>query len=206
MRCVNALSGRISFLHEYSLFCTLTIIWCQCPKRADFISTNVNVNEPISSSVVCQCPKRADFISTLAHHSWQYRSRYRMCQCPKRADFISTGKTTDRELAIKCVNALSGRISFLQYPLETRINTGFPDPFLQVFVRIFWFQLFFNDFWCCSQFVHIWIIWNLSSPQLLYSNFSAKESSFYAIFHPIITAFGRKRWPPAPKYSSLNIL
>ena len=35
---------------------------------------------------------------------------------------------------IESVNALGGLFSFLQYPLETRINTGFPAPFLQVFV------------------------------------------------------------------------
>ena len=35
------------------------------------------------------------------------------------------------------VNALSGLFSFLQYPLETLVNTGFPASFLQVFVRLF---------------------------------------------------------------------
>ena len=37
----------------------------------------------------------------------------------------------------KCVNALSGLLSFLRYPLKTLVNTGFPASFLQVFVRIF---------------------------------------------------------------------
>ena len=33
-----------------------------------------------------------------------------------------------------CVNALNGLFSFLRYPLGTRINTGFADSFLQVFI------------------------------------------------------------------------
>ena len=33
-----------------------------------------------------------------------------------------------------CVNALGGLFSFLQDPLRTRINTGLPGLFLQVFV------------------------------------------------------------------------
>ena len=34
----------------------------------------------------------------------------------------------------KCVNALNGLLSFLQYPLEPLENTGLPASFLQVFV------------------------------------------------------------------------
>ena len=61
-----------------------------------------------------------------------------VCQCPKRADFISTQLYVGKLLHdMGCVNALSGLISFLQYPLEPLINTGFPGSFLKVIVRIF---------------------------------------------------------------------
>ena len=36
---------------------------CQCPKRADFISTTM-LSYMDMRIYVCQCPKRADFIST----------------------------------------------------------------------------------------------------------------------------------------------
>ena len=86
--------------------------------------------------LMCQCPKRADFISTRL--SEVIENLKCMCQCPKRADFISTNLSTSTLVwTITGVNALSGLISFLQYPLETLINTGFPGSVLQVFVRIF---------------------------------------------------------------------
>ena len=66
---------------------------------------------------------------------WRKRTCGKMCQCPRRAILISTitGIVQMQSMSL-CVNALGGLFSFLQYPLETRINTGFPAPFLQVFV------------------------------------------------------------------------
>ena len=109
---------------------------CQCPKRANFISTALVEDMPRGRKR-CQCPKRANFISTFGFAYIEAKEE-RLCQCPKRANFIST--ITPRPFWVKeptCVNALNGLISFLQYPLGTRINTGFPGSFLQVFVRIF---------------------------------------------------------------------
>ena len=66
------------------------------------------------STIMCQCPKRADFISTAESDFGKKNVTY-LCQCPKRADFISTGlfmKVFHTEKG--CVNALSGLISFLQ--------------------------------------------------------------------------------------------
>ena len=37
---------------------------CQCPKRANFISTLANNLDSIDRKEMCQCPKRANFIST----------------------------------------------------------------------------------------------------------------------------------------------
>ena len=48
-----------------------------------------------------------------------------------------------------CVNALNGLFSFLRYPLGTRINTGFADSFLQVFIWQFWKQAIFTHFLAC---------------------------------------------------------
>ncbi len=51
--------------------------------------------------------------------------------------FLQTLNPNNSYWLINGVNALGGLNSFLQYPLGTRINTGFPGSFLQVFVRIF---------------------------------------------------------------------
>ena len=59
--CVNALSGLISFLRSTERWLRRTY-GCQCPKRADFISTRPS--SILTPKDVCQCPKRADFIST----------------------------------------------------------------------------------------------------------------------------------------------
>ena len=73
-----------------------------------------------------------------------------VCQRPERAYFISTEETglivDDVMLG---VNALNGLTSFLRYPLKPLENTGFPASFLQVFVRLFWKQLFSADFLAC---------------------------------------------------------
>ena len=57
------------------------------------------------------------------------------CQRPKRATSISTVELNESELnEEKGVNALNGLLPFLQYPLRTRINTGFAGSVLQVIV------------------------------------------------------------------------
>ena len=43
-------------------------------------------------------------------------------------------KTADYLVNVDCVNALNGLLSFLRYPLRTRINTGFAGSVLQVIV------------------------------------------------------------------------
>ena len=56
-------------------------------------------------------------------------------QRPERASSISTELEEKRSrYSAVCFNALNGLLPFLRYPLELRINTGFPVSFLQVFV------------------------------------------------------------------------
>ena len=84
----------------------------------------------------CQCPKRAFLIST--SYEKLTLEEEAGCQCPKRAFLISTISEFPKKRAkLLGVNALSGLFSFLQYPLEPLVNTGFPASFLQVFVRLF---------------------------------------------------------------------
>ena len=56
-------------------------------------------------------------------------------QRPERASSISTNMENYTTSNIEeGFNALNGLLPFLRYPLELRINTGFPVSFLQVFV------------------------------------------------------------------------
>ena len=80
----------------------------------------------------CQCPERSCFISTPT--KVERNIRHEMFQRPKRALFISTKMLRTNSKKAMGFNALNGLFSFLQYPLEPRINTGFPPLFLQVFV------------------------------------------------------------------------
>ena len=60
---VNALNGLTSFLHAIEVSMSRIDYVCQCPKRANFISTKI-AEVCKSQHGVCQCPKRANFIST----------------------------------------------------------------------------------------------------------------------------------------------
>ena len=85
---------------------------------------------------MCQCPKRADFISTKAL-ACREGSKRGVNALSGLISFLLKKMKYETMGPVDCVNALSGLISFLQYPLETLINTGFPGSVLQVFVRIF---------------------------------------------------------------------
>ena len=83
---------------------------------------------------VFQRPERASFIST-SKVVKILAVIFTVFQRPERASFISTAVTYGIGVAILfSFNALNGLLSFLRYPLGTRINTGFPVSFLQVFV------------------------------------------------------------------------
>ena len=86
---------------------------CQCPKRADFISTFQNVFTLYPPMALCQCPKRADFIST-----WRNHMRYGFVKTGVNAlsgliSFLRDCSVEARQERRHCVNALSGLISFL---------------------------------------------------------------------------------------------
>ncbi len=131
----------------------------QRPKRASSISTdqtNLQVRSilnpgfnalngllpflPIVEASSCrnyygfQRPKRASSIST--RNIRKSRCRNEMFQRPKRASSISTRRRMGygQGPGKICFNALNGLLPFLQPPLGTRINPGFPASFLQVFV------------------------------------------------------------------------
>ena len=63
---------------------------------------------------MCQCPKRANLISTETYVEPE-DDDYEVCQCPKRANLISTERAIRHAIEIAmCVNALNGLISFLR--------------------------------------------------------------------------------------------
>ena len=130
---------------------------CQRPKRASSISTPDPTPAPKDPDAGCQRPKRASSISTqmyigdfvelcgvnalngllpfLLTNKIVNLTPHTVCQRPKRASSISTlhghlGEGGRQQ----GVNALNGLLPFLRYPLGTRINTGFPALFLQVFI------------------------------------------------------------------------
>ena len=109
--CVNALHGLLSFLPSPAGVHDSDKWMCQCPSRASLISTEI-MTTLLGREIPCQCPSRASLIST--------------CEIVVKPGILS-----------RSVNALHGLLSFLQYPLESRINTGFPGSILQIFVRIF---------------------------------------------------------------------
>ena len=103
---------------------------------------------------MCQRPKRASSISTLNKED-SCMNQISLCQRPKRASSISTeGSSKIFSKSYHCVNALNGLLLFLQYPLESRINTGFQAPSFAsiclnfLIVTVFW--KFFGMFTVCS--------------------------------------------------------
>ncbi len=85
---VNALIGRLSFLQRKEL----NSIW---------------------KYVMCQCPYRAASFSTLLDMEYNPEADD-LCQCPYRAASFSTQLRKNKLLNKVCVNALIGRLPFLQ--------------------------------------------------------------------------------------------
>ena len=63
-KCVNALNGLISFLPAFTSLDKTFAVMCQCPKRANLISTHDYHLRYVQFAIRCQCPKRANLIST----------------------------------------------------------------------------------------------------------------------------------------------
>ena len=85
---------------------------CQCPKRANFIST------PKHSRSGLQDTKSVNALNGLTSFLRNFTSYAGLndnkCQCPKRANFISTYQADSLfKMAISRVNALNGLTSFL---------------------------------------------------------------------------------------------
>ena len=124
-KCVNALNGLTSFLHGRLADFLLSISVCQRPERAYFISTSYWI---VIAELAIECVNALNGLTSFL--------RYGV--------LLTIVRTT------VSVNALNGLTSFLRYPLKPLENTGFPASFLQVFVRLFWKQLFSADFLACS--------------------------------------------------------
>ena len=150
-------AGSSHFYRDRYLTTLTLVVVCQCPRRALLISTVLVSGGSVSSD---GCVNALGGLFSFLRYKGKYYSMFRnMVSMPSAGSshfYDSSGscivgtRTVSMPSAgsshfykdildwvydkMCCVNALGGLFSFLQYPLETRINTGFPAPFLQVFV------------------------------------------------------------------------